>query len=208
MTIASFIPDLVCPRCLRYFSNWSHLSKVEDIKLSQPGLLRHQKTCKLTFTRPLVWDEKAVAYCIAPESSMCERRKAFFTAKTMHASEEVPGDMIGWYPNREPKQYAFLPVHNGQVAGFVSVSWRSTVFFQKHSEQWVKVDDVAAERWVVEKLWVYHTHRRNGVAAQTVLAIANFFETEVASLGWLCPLTKGGEALVTAITGSTAYLCI
>jgi hypothetical protein len=141
---SKLIPELVCQQCLRDFSKYNHLEQAENIRLSRPGLLRHQRTCSLRYSNPIPGQVNPIVYCIAPDAPMDERRRAFHTATTMHISDEVPGDLIGWCPIREREVYAFLPVSNGQVTGFVIVRKRVAVATKRSPEAWVPVENSSA----------------------------------------------------------------
>lgn len=203
---SKLIPELVCQQCLRDFSKYNHLGQAENIRLSRPALLRHQSTCSLRYSNPVPGQVSPIVYCIAPDSPMDERRRAFYTAIAMHSSDEVPGDLIGWYSNREREVYAFLPVAKGQVTGFVIVRKRVAVARKSRPEGWVLVETSPHPHWCIDKIWIYEPHRRKGIASSTVRAIARYFGESVENLGWLYPLTDEGAALACALSGEVVYL--
>lgn len=203
---SKLIPELVCQRCLRDFSKYNHLERAKNIRLSRPGLLRHQRTCSLRYSNPIGGQVNPIVYCIAPEAPMDERRRAFYIAMTMHNSDEVPGDLIGWYHKREHEVYAFLPVSNGQVTGFVIVRKRFAAAKVRSPEAWVPVESSSRPHWCIDKIWIYEPHRRKGIASSTVRAIAWHFEESAENLGWLYPFTDEGAALVGALSGEVVYL--
>jgi GNAT superfamily N-acetyltransferase len=135
---------------------------------------------------------------------MAERRRAFYTAVAMDNSEEVPGDLIGWYSNREPGVYAFLPVSEGQVTGFVVARKRDAFAYKR--DNLVVLEDSLRPHWCIDRIWIYEPHRRKGIASAAVRAIARYFGENVENLAWLCPLTEGGRALARALSGDVVHL--
>lgn len=203
---SQLIPELVCQQCLRDFSTYNHLGQAENIRLSRPALRRHQSSCSLRYSNPVPRQANPIVYCIAPDAPIDERRRAFYTARAMHNSGEVPGDLIGWCPNREREVYAFLPVANGQVAGFVIVRKRKAFAHKSRAKGWVLVDNNPRPHWCIDKIWIYQPHRRKGVASSTVRAIARYFGEGPENLGWLLPLTDDGKALARALSSEPIYL--
>ena len=149
---SKLISELVCQRCLRDFAKYNHLELADNIRLSRPALLRHQRSCSLRYSQSIPGQTDPVVYCIAPDAPMDEQRRAFYTAVAMHNSEEVPGDPVGWYPDREPDQYAFLPVAQGQIAGFVIAGKRAAIAFRRSAEEWTQVEKNSSQRWCIEKI--------------------------------------------------------
>jgi hypothetical protein len=203
---SKLIPELVCQQCLRDFSKYDHLEQAKNIRLSRPSLLCHHRTCSLRYSNPILGQVNPIVYCIAPDAPMDERRRAFHTATTMHISDEVPGDLIGWYPTRGREVYAFLPVSNGQVTGFVIVRKRVAIATKRSPEAWVPGENSSRPHWCIDKIWIYEPHRRKGIASSTIRAIARYFEESAENLGWLSPFTDKGAALVGALSGEVVFL--
>jgi GNAT superfamily N-acetyltransferase len=205
---SKLIPELLCQQCLRNFSKYDHLGQAKNIKLSRPALLSHQRTCSLRYSNPILGQENPIVYCIAPNAPMDERRRAFHTAQAMYDSDEVPGDIVGWYHIRECEVYAFLPVSNGQVTGFVIVRKRLAAARKSRSEGWEPAENSPHPHWCIDKIWIYEPHRRKGIASSTVRAIAQYFGESAENLGWLWPLTPEGTALACALSGEAVYLAM
>ena len=203
---SKLISELVCQRCLRYFSHYDRLELADNIKLSRPALLHHEHSCSLRYSKCVPGQTEPVVYCIDPDAPMAERRRAFYTAVTMHASEEVPGDLIGWYSDRKPEVYAFLPAAQEQIRGFIIVEKRAAVAFKRSAEEWVPVEKKLSQHWCIDKIWIYEPHRRKGIASAAVRAIARYFGENVENLAWLCRLTDGGLALACALSGDVVHL--
>lgn len=205
MIASKLIPELVCEKCLRYFSNYDHLEKSENIRLSRPALRCHQRSCALRFTNRIFASSDIEVFCIEPKSPMKERRQAFNIANTMHRSGEVPGDLIGWYPFRE-SVYAFIPIVKGKVAGFVIVRKRIAFAFARRRRKFVRIGSNRQLHWCVEKIWIYEMYRRKGFASTTIRSIAQYFQEDIANIGWLTPFSGAGYSLAYSLSGKTVYL--
>ena len=145
---------------------------------------------------------------------MRERRRASHIAKTMHCSGEVPGDIIGWWSNRERKEppyniepaFAFIPVVKGQVAGFVIVRKREAFAFARRGGKFEPVESNPQLHWCIEKIWIYETYRRKAIASYTIRSIAQYFQEDTESMGWLGPFTNNGSSLVFSLSGKIIFV--
>jgi len=200
---SKLIPELLCTRCLRYFSKWEHLEKDVNIKFSLPNLRRHQKHCNLLFKNPIFDSGSLRVYCIAPNTSQKERVQCGHIAETMWRSEEVPGDLIGWYAtkklNTDPG-YAFVPVLESKVTGLAIVRNHKVHSSSKNSSTEIE----PGQNWCAEKIWIHEPYRRNHIATKMMHSIANYFHHRISDLWFLGPFTDCGEALVRSLSPRNA----
>ncbi|HUI90829.1 MAG TPA: hypothetical protein VLX68_01150 [Chitinivibrionales bacterium] len=203
------VPELLCIRCLRYFSHWEHLEKSINIKLSTPNLRHHQKYCRLHF-KNLVFDSSNLKiYCVGPDTPQKERDQCGHIAKTMWSSEEVPGDKIGWYAKKKLNDdlgYAFIPVFKENVAGIAIVHKRKTFCYSLSRKEFISGDKDSTPRWCADKIWIYEPYRRMGISSRIIHSIALYFHEDVSNLGFLTPFTDAGKALALSLIKDTILL--
>ncbi len=214
--MSSLQEEFVCPKCLRYFGGgyllrYLFLPKKEIVRRCRIAVKSHSRACRLPYTQLVCKSGDLRVYCVTGRSPMRERQYSACVATTMGASEEVPGDKVGWYSRRDPEDervfrpHAFVPVLRGRTAGILVVRWRECWTCDWRSEEPVSADPVA--RWCVGRVWVADSCRRRGVASSTVAGAAQHFGVDVAELGWLAPFSTSGKALVRSLAPHRVHLC-
>jgi hypothetical protein len=192
-------PNLICRTCLRDFSDDTGPGREKQ-------LAYHRLKCRLPYTQIAHDHDGITVYFLPPDAPALQKRFAFRSVVcTMHHSDEIPADKIGWYPriSREVRTklqpHVFVPIRDGQTCGVVIAERRScrTVTFTRRQGQ--HVSEEAVRRWTICRAWVYESCRRQGIASATVSATACYFGVDVSELGWMLPMSPRGENLRAAL---------
>ncbi len=196
---SNLIEELICPVCLRYFSQCGHMPKDQNIKLSKGPLKRHQRTCQLPYTNPIHTNNDLCIYCVTPKSKRKDNKYVAQLADTLRRSYEVHGEKTCWWVDMrdEYHPHAFIPVVGGKTAGLIVV--RENECLQVNFRTLTPVDRELVPKWTVDRLWIYRPFRRQGIARATVQALLRYFQINISDLGWLMPFTERGEAFIYSL---------
>ena len=124
MSCTQVARSLVCDVCLKSFSQNLHLGE----KWCHNTLAEHKRKCALPYTNLVFRDDNLEIFCISLETSDRDKRFAFNSVvMTMHESDEILADKIGWNPTSRRKhqdltKHMFIPVLDGLTAGVAIVT--------------------------------------------------------------------------------------
>jgi GNAT superfamily N-acetyltransferase len=195
--------SLICEQCLRYC--WHDIPEIAG------GILKsHGKRCALPYSNCICTEGDLQVFCISCRSPIKERKYSEKVAFTAHSSREIPGDKAGWYAvndsvdKKKFKPHAFIAVWQGKTAGILITRLRTAVTCAWGQEPDRNIEP--AQRWCVDRVWIYRSYRRNGLARKLFEAAAGYFEVELSEMGVLTPFSDDGEALARALFQEVVYL--
>ena len=208
--MGKLVDKLLCPVCLENFSLFPDQPEEQNITYSKDGLYSHSLECSLPYSQCILHEGDLEVFQVSPISPTKELLYSVKVAETMSTSDEVPGNLIGWYmvfdeeELRDFRPCAFVPVKGGKTAGILVVRWKPCITWDFRAAKFIS--DSEQDRWCVDRIWVYAPYRHLGVATRTIEGAANFLGTKPADMGFSGPLSKEGNGLARALCGKILHV--